>query len=73
VAKDQKIWEIEFQKDFPREKEKLHEVAKSRVNPDHWIWKGHVEEIHMHFREVVLWKKSKENKVGKTPEGQSLE
>jgi hypothetical protein len=29
-------------KDFPREKRNLCEVAKSRVNPDHWMWKGHV-------------------------------
>jgi hypothetical protein len=31
---------------FPRENGSLREVMKSGVNPDHWIWKGHVEEFH---------------------------
>jgi hypothetical protein len=31
---------------FPRENKDLHEVAKSGLNPDRWIWRGHVEAVH---------------------------
>jgi hypothetical protein len=30
-------------RDFPRERKDLREVAKSGLNPDHWIWKRHEE------------------------------
>jgi hypothetical protein len=39
---------------FHREKGNLHEVMKSGVNLDHWIQKGHVEEIHIFQRSGAL-------------------
>jgi hypothetical protein len=30
---------------FPRANKNLWEVVKSGLNPNHWIWKGHVEVI----------------------------
>jgi hypothetical protein len=38
---------------FPRANRNLHEVARSGLNPDRWIWKGRVEVI-AHFGGVVL-------------------
>jgi hypothetical protein len=43
-------------KDFPRAKGNLCEVVKSGVNPDHWIWKGHMRYIHR-LGGGVLWRK----------------
>jgi hypothetical protein len=48
--------------DFPRENGNLREVAKSGVNPDHWIWKGHVEEIHTFQRSGAQKKRGGETK-----------
>jgi hypothetical protein len=38
---------------FPRENRNLHEVTKSGLNPDCWIWKGHVEVIHIFWRSSI--------------------
>jgi hypothetical protein len=35
---------------LPRENRNLREVVKSGLNPDHCIWKGHMEVIHIFRR-----------------------
>jgi hypothetical protein len=57
-------------KDLPREKSSLHEVTKGGVNPCHWIWKGHREEIHTIHRSIT--QKIRGYYRGETPEGHSL-
>jgi hypothetical protein len=45
VAKDQKLWEIKLREIY-MEQEKNHRSQEGRRNLYHWIYKGHVVEIH---------------------------
>ena len=55
---------------FPREKGNLREVGKNRVNPDGWLWKGHIGWIHKLRRRSPL----EEIRVGevKDPQARSI-
>jgi hypothetical protein len=59
-----------LQEDFPRARRNLRKVMKSGENLDCWIWKGHVEEIHI-FRRSTDLEEIKGEKHGKTPKGWS--
>jgi hypothetical protein len=45
VVEDQRVRERELWKSRIEKREKVVEVAKGEVNPDHWIWKGYVVDI----------------------------
>jgi hypothetical protein len=50
---------------LPRENKDLCEVAKSDLNPDHWLWKG-TQQRSMYFRGGTLWIKFKRREYSKS-------